>query len=168
MIWTMLGWRSRMPASASLWNRSTASGISGEPLAEHLDRQGALVVRMLAAIDPGERPLRQVEEHLGVAEEEPAGVALLEPVDLPAREPPLAQQHPQHRVGRSVLGIGRRLAELLARDQAEHRDLIDQHFSVDFGHGGETLDRSRRDVATQLGPFRRAGADQRSWGSQSF
>ena len=61
-------------------------GNHGEPLPQHLDRQGCLGRDVLAAIDPGEGPLRQVEEHLGIAEEKPAGVALLEPVDLPARE----------------------------------------------------------------------------------
>ena len=40
MTWTMLGWRSRIPASASLWNRSTASGIVSEPVPQHLDRHG--------------------------------------------------------------------------------------------------------------------------------
>ena len=101
--------------------------------------RAALVVRMLAAINPGERPLRQVEQHLGVAVEKPAGVALLEPVDLPARERTLAQQHPQRRIRRPVLGIGLRLAKLLARDQAEHDHLIDHHFGVDVGHGDSIL-----------------------------
>ena len=58
----------------------------GEALAENLDREGRLGRAMLAAVNPGERPLREVEEHLGVAVEKPAGVTLLEPVDLPARE----------------------------------------------------------------------------------
>ena len=62
----------------------------GKPLPEDLDRQGRLGRAMLAAIDAGERPLGEVEKHLGVAEEKPAGVALLEPVDLPARDRALA------------------------------------------------------------------------------
>ena len=45
-------------------------GDLGEPLPEHLDRQRLAAVGMLAAIDPSEGPLRQVEEHLGVAVEE--------------------------------------------------------------------------------------------------
>ncbi len=100
-----------------------------------------MVVDVLAAVHPRERPLGQVKEHLGIAEEEPAGVSLLEPVDLPARERPFAQQHPQHRVGRPVLGIDRRLAKLLGRDQTQHPHLIEHHFGVDFGHGESILER---------------------------
>ena len=63
----------------------------GKPLAEDLDRQARpWSCYVLAAIDAGESPLRQVEKHLGVAIEKPAGVSLLEPIDLPARQAPLA------------------------------------------------------------------------------
>ena len=45
-------------------------GDLGESLPQHLDRQGSLRRAVLAAIDPGEGPFRQVEKHLGIAEEE--------------------------------------------------------------------------------------------------
>ena len=86
-------------------------GDRGEPLAEHLDREGLPAAGVLAPVDPREGPLGEVEEHLGVAVEETRRVPLLEPLDLPAREPALAEQHPEYGVGRGILGIGRRLAE---------------------------------------------------------
>ena len=58
-----------------------------------------MVVDVLAAIDACEGAFRQVEEDLGIAEEETAGVTFFEPIDLPARDRPLAQQHPEHGIG---------------------------------------------------------------------
>ena len=102
-------------------------GNLGESLAQHLDGQRCLGGDVLAAIDAREGSFRQVEEDLGIAEEETAGVTLLEPIDLPARERPFSQQHSKHRVGRAVVGVGPRVLELLARDQTEHRHLVNHH-----------------------------------------
>ena len=109
-------------------------GHLGEPLAQDLDRQRGLGRDVLAAINACEGPFGEVEEDLGVAEEETAGVAFLEAIDLPARERPFAQQHPEHGIGRTVLGVGRRFVQLLARDQTEHRHLVNHQFGVEFGH----------------------------------
>ena len=100
---------------------------------------GEPVLVVLPAVDPGERPLGQVKERPVVAEEEARGVALLEPLELPARQPPLAHQDADQGLARAVLGLGPGLAILVARDQPDQRQLIDQHLDVDFGHGEAIL-----------------------------
>ena len=90
---------------------------------------------MLSAVDPGEGPLRQVKEGPVVAEEEARGIALLEPLELPARQPALAHQDPDQGLPRTVLGLGPSLAVLVARDQPDQRQLIDERLDIDFGHG---------------------------------
>ncbi len=109
-------------------------GHLGEALAQYLDRQRSLGGGVFTAIDASERPFGQVKKDLSVAEEEPAGVALLEAIDLPARERALSQQHPDDRVGSATVGGGPGFLELFARDQADHCHLVKHHFSVEFGH----------------------------------
>ena len=64
--------------------------------------RGGLGRGVLAAIDAGEGSFGEVEEDLGVAEEETAGITFLEPIDLPARERAFPQQHADvpHRASR--------------------------------------------------------------------
>ena len=90
------------------------------------------------AVDPGEGPLGQVEQRPVVAVEEARGIALLEPLELPARQPPLAHQDAEQGLARAVVGLGPGLAILVARDQPDQRQLIDQRFDVDFGHGKQS------------------------------
>ena len=71
----------------------------GKPLPQDFDGQGSLGGDVLGAIDARKRPLGQMEKDLGIAEEETAGIAFLEAIDLPARDRTLAQQHPQDVVG---------------------------------------------------------------------
>ena len=73
----MFGCRSFIPASASLWNRSTAAGSVANRLRSTLIATGLPESVLDPAVDAGERPLGEVEEHLAAAVEEPGGVVLL-------------------------------------------------------------------------------------------
>ncbi len=123
-----------------------------EPLAKDLDRQGRLGRDVLAAIDAGEGPLREVEEHLGVAIEKPAWVSLLEPIDLPARQdaPFVRASAAPCRAMRPRPRPSPREAARARPSRASH--LIDHHFGIKIGHGKSILALASNENAKRNGP----------------
>ena len=101
-----------MPGLGLLVEPGDGGRVGDEPVAEDLDGDRLAAGLLRAAVDAGEGPLGEVEEDLAAAEEEAGGVALLEPLDLPARQQPLAEERPGERRERAVLGVGDRLAGL--------------------------------------------------------
>src|SRR5271157_3399762 len=126
-------------------------GHGDEALPQDLDRRGRAGLVMLPPIDAGERSLGQMEKGPVVAKEEARGVALLESFKLPTGQPSLAHQDPQQGLPGAVLGLGPGVAVLLARDQPDQRQLIDQRFDINPGHGEHILAHEEQEEAGRSG-----------------
>ena len=122
------------------------AGLGHEAAAEDLDSHGLTAVDPLAPVNPCERPFGQVEQNLVAAEDEAIALPLLEPLDLPARHGPLAQQRPDDGVERPFLRIRPRLEGLFARDQPQQRRLFEELERVELGHGRGVPDQTEADA----------------------
>ena len=147
----MLGWRSRIPASASLWNRITASGIGTNRWRSTLIATGDARIVVLAAVNPGEGPLGQVEEGPKLPKKKLEGSPFLSRSSCQLVSQPLRIKT-RIKASPEPSSASARASRYWSRDdQPDQRQLIDQRLDIDFRHGERILSREDRGAT---GPWR--------------